>query len=124
MTKALYALTPAQHATVLAALRLYQGAPGTIEKLYDIVTNGGTVDPLTADQIDELCMDINHSGLDMGGVCEVIGRGPEDPYVEAARRLYNDGTVTIDEQTVVSESDDGAYVMGWVWINKDEVENG
>lgn len=120
----LYALTPAEHATVLAALRYYQRDLGTLRTsgVHDIATNGGTVVPLDANDIDDLAEGMNHSGLDIGGVCEVIGRGPDDPYVVAARNLRPDDT--IDERPVVSESDDGAYVMAWVRINKDEVKNG
>jgi hypothetical protein len=52
--------------TVLAALRLWQRSnhlgsnadPG----LFDIATNGDTLDPLSADEIDALCERINTTG--------------------------------------------------------------
>lgn len=41
--------------------------------------------------------------------------------IEAARDKYHrDGEIEIDDTTVLSEADDGAYVMAWVWINYEE----
>lgn len=38
-------------------------------------------------------------------------------YAKAAQRLYADeGRIEIDDQVVVSEGDEGAYVMAWVWV--------
>ncbi len=47
--------------TVLAALRLWQTGVGIFDHgaLRDIVTNGGTHEPLTVDEIDRLCERIN-----------------------------------------------------------------
>jgi len=34
---------------------------------------------------------------------------------------FDDGDIDIDEEAVVSESDEGAYVQAWVWVpRKDE----
>jgi hypothetical protein len=59
----LYALNPAEHATVLAALRGYQielQRLGTVpSNLIDIATNCGAVTPLDDDQIDALCERLN-----------------------------------------------------------------
>lgn len=57
-------VTPAEHATILAALRYYQGC-GMSERwkrsvgINDIATNGETVVPLDDASIDELCERIN-----------------------------------------------------------------
>lgn len=38
--------------------------------------------------------------------------------LEAARRLHHrDGEVEIDEGATVSDSDEGAYVACWVWVD-------
>lgn len=44
-------------------------------------------------------------------------------YRDAARRLHQeDGTCEIDDNAVVSFSDDsGAYVQAWVWVDGSEV---
>lgn len=51
-------------ATILAALRFYQAgrqfdASARMEAIDDIATNGGDVDALDAEEIDELCERIN-----------------------------------------------------------------
>lgn len=50
-------------------------------------------------------------------------------FIEAARRLYaRDGEIEIDDDSPllprsrVSESDEGAYVLAWVWVSNDEAK--
>lgn len=46
--------------TILAALRMYQNRINDIpERFLEIATNYGEVDPLTADEIDDLCEELN-----------------------------------------------------------------
>lgn len=57
-------VTDIEHATILAALRYWQragrcGEDHTTEPEGDIATNGGTIEPLTADEIDAFCERIN-----------------------------------------------------------------
>lgn len=49
---------------------------------------------------------------------------PDEDYRNAARRKYHDeGTCEIDDNAVVSVSDDeGAYVQAWVWVYNDDVK--
>ena len=49
--------------------------------------------------------------------------GPtENRYIKAARRMWHrDGEIEIDDWTVISPSDDGAYVQSWVWISNDDL---
>jgi hypothetical protein len=60
----MYPLNDREHATVLAALRLYQaeGMPTHGEPASDIATNGGNVKPLDANDIDALCERLNCGG--------------------------------------------------------------
>jgi len=60
---AFYYLTDQQHATVLAALRVYQQGDNYDSMIDDLASNGGQVEPLTKDQIDELCEEINTAGM-------------------------------------------------------------
>lgn len=122
----LYALTPAQHATVLAALRHYQEhlqSPRAFPTFWEtIATNDGTFKPLTANDIDDLCQDLNHSGLAIGDVVNILG-SDNNPIVTAARnhRLLEEGTLELDGTPVVSYS--GPYtacVMAWLHINLEE----
>jgi hypothetical protein len=42
----------------------------------------------------------------------------EQAYLDAAKREYRvDGDLEFDNETVVSNSDDGAYVLCWKWVN-------
>jgi hypothetical protein len=56
-------VTDEEHATILAALRAYQrlleDERPRLSMFHDIATNGGTVTPLDANQIDTLCERIN-----------------------------------------------------------------
>lgn len=53
---------------------------------------------------------------------------PTDPtekaYVEAAKRIHTDeGTVEVDDNAIVSISEDGgAYVSAWVWVYNDQAD--
>jgi hypothetical protein len=53
----------------------------------------------------------------------------EAAYRKAARDRYTghggqfmDGDVNVDEDAVVSESDEGAYVSAWVWVPKSAIK--
>ena len=39
-----------------------------------------------------------------------------DLYVARDKSHLNDGDVNIDDNAVVSEGDEGAYVAAWVWV--------
>ena len=48
----------------------------------------------------------------------------DDPYVAAARKsplvLDTECNVEIDERTVTSQGDGGAWVMAWLWVADEE----
>jgi hypothetical protein len=122
--KALYALTPEEHATVLAALRFYQGALENGEPtggVADIATNDGTVEPLVAFEVGHLCDDLNNHGLEFGDVVNLIGEDESNAFVAAAHehRLLDEGTLEVDPKTIVSDSEEGAYVMAWLWVSNE-----
>jgi hypothetical protein len=57
-------LTAREFTTVLAALRHWQrGLPESAEVYEDIATDGGSLEPLTVAEIDELCMRLNHPSI-------------------------------------------------------------
>jgi len=77
-------------AAILAGLRLYQiqrggklahfGQPlDAAEAAEGIASSGGTLEPMTPEDVDELCERINTSGPD-----------PRDRVVEAARRVLDE----------------------------------
>ncbi len=134
----------AAHATILAALRLYQregmGEPDNrSDELHDISTNGDRVTSSLDDQgIDELCEELNvgnvdmnealialkERGLDFGSCVNAFGvSSDEDPFAKAAdENFHSEGDIEIDGTTVVSRGDDmeGAYVLAWKWVSAED----
>lgn len=130
----------AQHAAILAALRVYQMSGGSSigPDIENIASNGDAFIPLTGDQIDELCESINQASPAKETVIEALKRNhfqfgdfvapfgvdaESSPYVKAAKERLSseEGSLEVDEPTIVSESSDGgAYVMAWLWIGDDE----
>lgn len=56
------------------------------------------------------------------------GHSSEDPiYIETAIKLYqhrtSDGDISFDDNPIVSASDEGAFVMAWVYVRKYELPN-
>lgn len=50
-------------------------------------------------------------------------RPTKKQYQRAAKRLHhNEGAVEVDDNPIVSNSDNGAYVQVWVWVHDDEAE--
>lgn len=40
-------------------------------------------------------------------------------YVDHAKdEWHRDGEIEIDDDAIVSESDEGAYVQAWVWVDR------
>lgn len=52
-------------------------------------------------------------------LCEFADIDEGEPYRKYAEdRLHKDGELEFDDDAVVSlGADDGAYVMGWVWVS-------
>jgi hypothetical protein len=67
-------------------------------------------------------------GLTLGEATNVFAerQQAEEPhlshYVSAARDRYVDeGVIEIDDHPVVSNSEDGAYVAAWVWVDRESL---
>lgn len=121
----LYALDASQHATVMLALRHYQGMLAALghADTRTVTYANGEVTPVGYDGINELCDRLNHTGLDFSHAVQILGRDDSDPYVAAARNhsLLSEGTLEVDDIAVVSEGDDpGAYVSAWLWVSDED----
>lgn len=130
----------AQHAAILAALRLYQqlGESSIGADIENIASNGGEFAPLMGDQLDALCESINQTAPAKRMVVEALkANGFEfrellsgfaeteesSPFVKAARKLVknDEGSVEVDDPSVVSRGDkEGAYVLGWIYVSNEE----
>lgn len=100
-----------EFATILAALRYWQRKEPLYDSLEaDIATDCGTLDPLTADQIDSLCERLNTSVTRDDRAAEIISL--------ANRRYREDGEIEVDSDALISEgNDNGCYVEGWLWVD-------
>lgn len=51
------------------------------------------------------------------------GNSNNKKFIDAARKLYytEDETFLFDDDSNVSYYPDGAYVQGWVWVNKNQI---
>ena len=66
--------------------------------------------------------DLQSKGLTFSDAVNVFGEDRDsNAYARKAADLHGrDGELEFDDTVVVSESDDGAYVMCWQWVDKDD----
>ncbi len=51
-----------------------------------------------------------------------ISQRLQERYREAAKETYHrQGEIEIDDNAIVGDSDDGAYVQAWVWVSIDDL---
>jgi len=115
-----YELDDRQHATVLAALRTYQATNGGSDAylpgdrsvdVENIASNHGSVDPLSIEEIDDLCEAIN------------IDPAATPDEIQRAKNAYECDNVKIDSDALSSPCDDGSvWVEAWVLLDGDEDE--
>lgn len=116
----LYALHDDEHATVLAALRLYQqkgmGEPyNRSNEIHEIATNGGEVfSSLDDEGIDKLYKSLSHKGLTLAEAAELISEGPAFAVVQeggSSSELYISSWPSREEAEAfrVDCATDGAY---------------
>lgn len=49
----------------------------------------------------------------------------KDPYaIVAARHFGSEGEIEIDDRTVVSQGEGGAYVLAWLWVSNEDLQPG
>lgn len=63
-----------------------------------------------------LLKQLKAAGLQFGEIIEVYGSDDANPYATAAADHANDDLI-LDPSPVVSEADEGAYVLMWKWIS-------
>ncbi len=66
---------------------------------------------------------LKREGLSFADCVGVFGsRKSGNRWVAAAERNYGEeGSIEIDDEAVVSKSEEGAYVMGWLWVGKHDL---
>lgn len=65
------------------------------------------------------------SGLTFGEAVNVFAESRTESdlaYVKLAQEYGRDGELEVDDSAQVSDSDEGAYVMAWVWVESPDNE--
>ena len=78
---------------------------------------------LSSDSASTLLAALVGDGLRFGDCLAAFASEPDDPFAQAARENYqsgSDGDIDLDDRPVLSPSDDGAYVLAWVWVSKED----
>lgn len=124
---AVYSIERDELATILAALRFYQGAgmgePDNRSDAIHAIATDGDVISLDAAAIDTLCESLNRGGLSGAETRTIFGnlQLAEQPHLNAYRQaVETSDELEVDENAIVSDSDDGAFVMAWVWVTNEE----
>lgn len=113
MNKRIFALNISALAAVDALIASADTPEATRELLTEIRASAAT-----KEDIFEVVKQRRGKDYDFGDFVGIFGES-DSPYVLAAREHVEEGTLELDQVTVVSEgSDDGAYVMAWLWIDK------
>lgn len=115
-------LTPQQRWHMLAGLRALQR---NLDSWHCIATNEGEVPLLNAEELDELCENLNVGALDVnfGGACRYFHEQQDpalEPYIQNAGQMnyVRGGEVEVDDYAIVSKGNGaGAYVLGWIWVD-------
>lgn len=71
-----------------------------------------------------LLNELKDSGMIIGECIQVLAEPDGDLYVQAAKQIVaGDDDLEIDEQSVLSPSDNGSWVLAWLWVDAEVVEN-
>ena len=69
----------------------------------------------------EILKMLKTQGLTIADCITAFGASPDDLHVKAAREnILGDDDVEIDDITTISEADDGAWVLAWLWVSNIE----
>lgn len=101
----------------------YTDTDGVWQLLHEIQAQcqafGAALSTPASGELRERLADLKAQGLSFGDCLAVFGhRAETHPYVAAAFNRYADETgVSLDEYAVVSESEEGAFVSAWLWVD-------
>lgn len=74
-----------------------------------------------ADRRSEALAALKAEGLTIGECIRALASPEDDPYIRKARQLIEgDDDVEIDEESVASCGDGGAWVLTWTWVSDEE----
>ncbi len=131
-------LNQSQLATIIAALCFYRevGRADPInrdETNIGVTTGDGAFAALDEAGITELCEQLAcpadkgavlqslkvHMDLNLKDCLNVLADDGDAPFVDYAREHLASDDVAFDDVTITSRGDDGAFVLGWLWVGND-----
>ena len=66
---------------------------------------------------------LKHRGLTLADCIRELGIDRDsNPYAKAAQDMYGNDDCEIDTVTALSEVNAGCWVMAWVWVSNEEIE--
>jgi hypothetical protein len=69
----------------------------------------------------EVLAELKAQGMTFGECINAFAADDDNPFVRCAQEQANEGTLEVDSKTVVSDSENGAYVQAWVWVSFNQV---
>ena len=92
-----------------------------IEKVWDTIDAARLflAQPETSATNEQTLAALKANGLEFGDCVVAFAEDDDNPYVVAGREMMDGGDLEMDDKVVISESDDGAYVMAWKFVSKE-----
>lgn len=73
--------------------------------------------PPTNEQIQEI---LKAHNIDFSQCVSAFAEDDSNPYVVAGRDMVDGEDLQMDDSVVISEGEDGAYVLAWKFVSKDD----
>lgn len=73
--------------------------------------------PLTKEQ---LLATLEANNLTLSDCMRAFAADDDDPYAVACRDMMEDGNLEMDNNVITSEGNDGAYVLVWKFVSKED----
>ena len=92
-----------------------------IEKAWDTIDTARLflAQPETPATKEQLLAALKASGLEFEDCVVAFAEDNNNPYVVAGREMMEDGDLEMDDNVVISEGEDGAYVFAWKFVSKE-----
>lgn len=69
----------------------------------------------------EVLAELKRQGMTFGECVNAFASENTNPFVRCAQENSQAGSIEVDGNAVVSESENGAYVQGWMWVSLSQV---
>lgn len=69
----------------------------------------------------QVLAELKGKGMTFGECVTAFAAEESNPFVRCAQDQAQEGSIEVDSKTVVSESENGAYVQAWMWVSLNQV---